>query len=64
MPVEALAELRRLSLGGRPRALRARLDALAREHPDLEPLCAQWTRLADDFDFDTLNRQLRIPDDR
>ncbi len=63
VPVEALAELRRLALAGRPRGLRERLDALAREHPDLAPLCAQWSRLVDAFDFDTLQQQLRASDD-
>ena len=63
VPVEALAELRRLALAGRPRGLRERLDALAREHPDLAPLCAQWSRLVDAFDFDTLQQRLRASDD-
>ena len=63
VPVETLAELRRLTLSGQPRALRTRLDGLAREHPELAALCAQWRRLADEFDFDTLRDQLKIPDE-
>ena len=33
------------------------------EHPGLAPLCAQWRRLADDFDFDTLKQQLTRTDE-
>ncbi|MCM5571874.1 ATP-binding protein [Burkholderiaceae bacterium FT117] len=59
VPAEALAGLRRFALSGQPRALRERLGELARERPDLAPLCEQWRRLADEFDFEALNEQLR-----
>jgi len=63
VPADALAELRALALAGRARVLRQRIDGLKSEHPSLAPLCDQWLRLVDAFDFDTLKEQLRIPDD-
>ena len=63
IPVEALMELRKLTLAGQPRALRRLLDALERERPELGPLCAQCRIAVDNFDFDTLLQQLKVPDD-
>jgi signal transduction histidine kinase/CheY-like chemotaxis protein/purine-cytosine permease-like protein len=62
VPPEALAELRRLALSGQPRALRERIDRLCTEQPMLAAACADWHRLVDAFDFDTLAEQLRMPD--
>jgi signal transduction histidine kinase/CheY-like chemotaxis protein/purine-cytosine permease-like protein len=63
VPAGVLDELRQLTLSGQPRALRRRLDGLALEQPGLAALCAQWRRLADDFDFDTLKQQLTRTDE-
>ncbi|HWS74261.1 MAG TPA: ATP-binding protein, partial [Quisquiliibacterium sp.] len=63
IPAETLADLRRLALSGQPRALRERLDRLANAQPLLAPACADWHRLVDAFDFDTLAEQFRMPDE-
>lgn len=63
VPPDTLSELRRLVLSGQPRALRARLDALAAEHPALAPLAARWRSLADAFDFDALKTEMRNLDE-